>query len=76
MIAIPKYKWKGKERTLEEIVQDYVSSVNDAYHSMDECNGDMLVSELQIMLRDYWRLTSICNTLSTEKDEATIPTRY
>lgn len=76
MITIPKYRWKGKERTLEEIVQDYADSVGDAYTSMEENTGDMFVSDLQIMLREYWRLKSICDTLDTKKDKTTIPTRY
>ena len=76
MIDIPKYKWKTKERTLEEIVQDYTDSVSDAYESMDSNSGDMFVSDLQIILREFWRLKNICNTLDAEKEKATIPTRY
>jgi hypothetical protein len=76
MIEIPKYKWKTKERTLEEIVQDYTDSVSDAYESMDSNSGDMFVSDLQIILREFWRLKNICNTLDAEKEKATIPTRY
>ena len=76
MIEIPKYKWKTKERTLEEIVQDYTDSVSDAYESMDSNSGDMFVSDLQIILREFWRLKNICNTLDKEKEKATIPTRY
>ena len=76
MIEIPKYEWKSKQRTLEEIVQDYADSVGDAYTSMEENTGDMFVSDLQTMLREYWRLKSICDTLDTKKDKTTIPTRY
>tara|TARA_R110002012_G_scaffold75735_1_gene191277 strand:+ start:3400 stop:3630 length:231 start_codon:yes stop_codon:yes gene_type:complete len=76
MIDIPKYKWKTKERTLEEIVQDYTDSVSDAYESMDSNSGDMFVSDLQTILREFWRLKNICNTLDAEKEKATIPTRY
>lgn len=76
MIEIPKYKWKTKERTLEEIVQDYTDSVSDAYESMDSNSGDMFVSDLQTILREFWRLKNICNTLDAEKEKATIPTRY
>jgi hypothetical protein len=76
MIEIPKYEWKSKQRTLEEIVQNYIDSVSDAYNSM-ECNsGDMFVSDLQIILREFWSLKNICSTLDEKKEKATIPTRY
>ena len=76
MIEIPKYEWKSKQRTLEEIVQNYIDSVSDAYNSM-ECNsGDMLVSDLQIILGEFWRLKNICSTLDEKNQKVTIPTRY
>jgi hypothetical protein len=76
MIEIPKYEWKSKQRTLEEIVQNYIDSVSDAYNSM-ECNsGDMFVSDLQIILREFWSLKNICSTLDEKKEKVTIPTRY
>ena len=76
MIEIPKYEWKSKERTLQEIVQNYIDSVSDAYNSMEANSGDMYVSDLQTILGEFWRLKNICSTLDEKKEKVTIPTRY
>ena len=76
MITLSKYRWKDKERTLEDIVEDYVSSVSCAYQQMDEHNGDIFISDLQTLLREFYSLQSVSDQIKTKDKGKPIPSRY
>lgn len=62
-----KYKYQDSKYTLEKIIKMYLNTIRSSYISMEEMQGDMYVSDLNIILHARYSLERVLTEVTAKR---------
>jgi len=69
-MAIKKYTWSYNEKlTLEEYIKRLAPLITEPVGSLQDMEGDMLLSDYRTLTTGYWKLKNLIEEISIEMEK-------